>query len=97
VVAAAFAVVNQRHLFRSYHSHSLLVWFLLVLVLAALLVVAVGAILVTGRGPRGRSETEAPLIPPSPPSSAEQILAGRLARGEIDADEYRRRRDALRN
>jgi putative membrane protein len=30
-------------------------------------------------------------------SSAEQILAERLARGEIDEDEYRRRRDALRS
>jgi putative membrane protein len=29
-------------------------------------------------------------------SSAEEILAERLARGEIDADEYRHRRDALR-
>ena len=29
-------------------------------------------------------------------ASAEQILAERLARGEIDEDEYRRRRDALR-
>ncbi len=29
-------------------------------------------------------------------SSAESILAERLARGEIDEDEYRRRRDALR-
>lgn len=29
-------------------------------------------------------------------SSAESILAVRLARGEIDEDEYRRRRDALR-
>jgi putative membrane protein len=30
-------------------------------------------------------------------SSAEQLLAERLARGEIDEDEYRRRRDALRS
>lgn len=28
--------------------------------------------------------------------SAEDLLANRLARGEIDVDEYRRRRDALR-
>jgi putative membrane protein len=31
------------------------------------------------------------------PSSPEQILDERFARGEIDADEYRTRRDALRN
>jgi putative membrane protein len=29
-------------------------------------------------------------------TSAEEILSERLARGEIDEDEYRRRRDALR-
>jgi putative membrane protein len=29
-------------------------------------------------------------------SSAEDVLAERLARGEIDEEEYRRRRDALR-
>ena len=29
--------------------------------------------------------------------SAEDLLADRLARGEIDEDEYRRRRDALRS
>ena len=29
-------------------------------------------------------------------SSAEGLLADRLARGDIDEDEYRRRRDALR-
>ena len=36
-------------------------------------------------------------VPPAPPaaSSAEQILAERLARGEIDAAEYRERLDAL--
>jgi putative membrane protein len=31
------------------------------------------------------------------PSSPEQILDERFARGEIDADEYRTRRDALRD
>ncbi len=38
-----------------------------------------------------------PHTPPAPPSgSAEQILAERFARGEIDADEYGRRLDTLR-
>jgi putative membrane protein len=35
--------------------------------------------------------------PSRPGSTAEQLLAERLARGEIDEDEYRRRRDALRS
>jgi putative membrane protein len=34
--------------------------------------------------------------PPPPPPTAEQVLAGRFARGEIDADEYRQRLDTLR-
>ncbi len=35
--------------------------------------------------------------PASATRSAEAILADRFARGEIDADEYRRRLDALRS
>lgn len=37
-------------------------------------------------------------VPPAPPPAPEpaQILAERLARGDIDVDEYRRRLDALR-
>ncbi len=35
--------------------------------------------------------------PASATRSAETILADRFARGEIDADEYRRRLDALRS
>ena len=33
---------------------------------------------------------------PPPPLSAEQVLAERFARGEVDADEYRQRLDTLR-
>jgi putative membrane protein len=36
------------------------------------------------------------LPPTPPPPTAEQVLAGRFARGEIDADEYRQRLDTLR-
>lgn len=42
--------------------------------------------------------TQTPSPPPSGSSrSAEDLLADRLARGEIDVDEYRRRLDALRS
>jgi len=34
--------------------------------------------------------------PAAPPRSPEEILDERLARGEIDAEEYRKRLDALR-
>ena len=35
--------------------------------------------------------------PADEPIAPEQILAERFARGEIEEDEYRRRRDALRS
>ena len=44
-------------------------------------------------------ERHAPPPPPSPPEGndrARQVLDERFARGEIDADEYTRRRDLLR-
>ena len=36
-------------------------------------------------------------VPPSPAASAEQVLADRFARGEIDEAEFVRRRNALRS
>jgi len=44
---------------------------------------------------RKRGESSPP-PPPPPPPTAEQVLAERFARGEIDADEYRQRLDTLR-
>lgn len=49
----------------------------------------------------GRSREEQPPPPPPPaappqPPTAEQVLAERFARGEIDADEYRQRLETLR-
>ena len=82
------------YLHQANHGH----WGLLVilfLVILALLILVIGALLVAGR-PRARSAAERPIIAPRAASAAEQILAERLARGEIDAEEYRRRRDALR-
>ena len=35
------------------------------------------------------------LAPPSPPSDPRQLLAERLARGDIEIDDYRARLDAL--
>ena len=94
-VADVFVVGRQfTHGYRPYHSHQLW-WFAFAIVLLALLVLAVGALLVAGK-PSRRSALEEPLIPSRSPSAAEQILAQRLARGEIDPDEYRRRRDILR-
>ena len=44
---------------------------------------------------RKRGESLPP-TPSAPPPTAEQVLAERFARGEIDADEYRQRLDMLR-
>ena len=44
---------------------------------------------------RKRGESFPP-PPPTQPPTAEQVLAERFARGEIDADEYRQRLDTLR-
>ena len=62
------------------------------LVVLVLLVVAIVALFT--RRPAGSASP--PVAPEAQRSSAEQVLADRLARGEIDPDEYRRRRDALR-
>jgi putative membrane protein len=44
---------------------------------------------------RKRGENFPPPPPPRPPT-ADQVLAERFARGEIDAEEYRQRLDTLR-
>ncbi len=44
----------------------------------------------------GQPGTEQPAAAPPRGDPAEQILAGRFARGEIDADEYRRSLEILR-
>jgi putative membrane protein len=65
-------------------------WWLIALALLVALVVVV-VWLVTRSGPPAAS------VAPQPPrGSAENVLADRFARGEIDEANYRRRRDALR-
>ncbi|MFI6654876.1 SHOCT domain-containing protein [Streptomyces sp. NPDC050523] len=54
------------------------------------LLIAVGVLLY--RSLNGTSKA----APPSPPSSAEQLLAERFARGEIDEEQYRRSLAVLR-
>ena len=63
-----------------------------VLVVVALFVVLIVVLLRRERPPQPASR---PAVDGT--SSAESVLADRLARGEIDEDEYRRRRDALRS
>jgi putative membrane protein len=66
----------------------ILFWGLLALAIAA-------AVRHLDRDHRGRG-VAAPPLPPSAPPTAEQALADRFARGEIDADEYHQRLDTLR-
>jgi putative membrane protein len=54
----------------------------------------VGAGVVLYRAVRGSSSQQGTGTPTPPP--AEQILAERYARGEVDDEEYRRRLDTLR-
>jgi putative membrane protein len=68
---------------------TVLFWSLLVLAIAA-------AVRYLGQDRRERSEPPPPPAPPAAPLTAEQVLAERFARGEIDADEYRQRLDTLR-
>ena len=66
--------------------------------LIALVVLAVLYLVRSGAGgSTGRSGTPGPGSPGSPgsPGAAEQILAERLARGEIDVEDYRARLAAL--
>ena len=59
----------------------------------AVLVLAIAATVRYLDRKRGESLPPTPL---APPPTAEQVLAERFARGEIDADEYRQRLDTLR-
>ncbi|MDQ2882766.1 MAG: SHOCT domain-containing protein [Actinomycetota bacterium] len=64
-------------------------WVWPVLVLVSLVLVVMGMVwLLRGSSPAGRDLESG--------GSARRILDGRYARGEIDDEEYRRRRDQLR-
>lgn len=70
-------------------------WLVMTILLLLLVVLVVLAALALFRGwtPSGGSRTE----PRRDRSAAEQLLDERFARGEIDEEEYRRRREALRS
>jgi putative membrane protein len=64
--------------------------------MALFLAVLVLAIAATVRYLDRKRGESLPSTPSAPPPTAEQVLAERFARGEIDADEYRQRLDTLR-
>jgi len=66
-------------------------WWLVAVALLVLLIVAIAALF--KRPPSGAASRPTSIPSRSP---AEALLAARLARGEIDEDEYRSCRDALR-
>ena len=68
----------------------------MVLFWGALILVIVAMARYAGRDRRAGYPPEPPATPSGPPG-AEEILAERFARGEIDADEYRERLDVLRH
>jgi putative membrane protein len=67
---------------------SMAIWVFFGVVLTALVVVAVLALLRLAKGSGLPGQ-------PATPSSPEQLLAQRYARGEIDEDEYTQRRQVL--
>ncbi len=62
----------------------------------ALIAAVIAAVRYLGRGRLDRVPPEPP-GPASQPPRAEQLLAERFARGEIDAEEYRQRLEILRD
>jgi len=62
----------------------------------ALIVAAIVMVRYLGHGGSTDYPPEPPATSPQPPT-AEEILAERFARGEINADEYRERLDVLRH
>jgi putative membrane protein len=71
-------------------------WWWLMGIMGLLIVIALIVVLVTTLQRSNPSNASASMTPGSPRKTAEDLLSERFARGEIDEDEYRRRRDALR-
>jgi putative membrane protein len=99
VAGGAFvAVVVSRHRdrvrfggrFVGGHVGHPILWLFVIGIVIALIVVAVIALVRHYSIEPGQSAV------PTAPSRAEELLAERFARGEIDEEEFRRRRDALR-
>ena len=76
--------------FDSGHVGHPILWIFLAGIVIALIVAGVVALVRHYSAPPAQSAI------PGAASSAEEVLAQRFARGEIDEDEYRLRRDALR-
>lgn len=72
-----------------------LVGWAVMLLFVVLMVAALVWIAVSLSSRQGRAPTT-PLSPAAPQQAAEEILAQRLARGEMDIDDYRARLEALR-
>ncbi|GAA2485381.1 hypothetical protein GCM10010406_21970 [Streptomyces thermolineatus] len=67
------------------------------MIVLGVLAIAVVVVLIRAAGRGGAQQPfQYPASPPPGPPPAEQVLAERYARGEIDEEEYRRRLDTLR-
>lgn len=71
-------------------------WWIVGLVLVLVLIAVVAVLLVKALRPPTRPVAGSGPVPAVPRSSAEDLLAERLARGEIDPAEYHERLSALR-
>jgi len=70
-------------------------WLFMVLVMVFLLALLAAVVFLLLRTPNRDGQGAQQRHEPSP-STAEQLLAERFARGELEEDEYRHRRDVLR-
>jgi putative membrane protein len=78
---------------RGYDGSGLGAWFAMAFVMLMFWAIVVSAVVIAVRSGRSHSAGDGqPAV-----SGPERILAERFARGEIDADEYTRRRDLLRS
>jgi putative membrane protein len=90
MVSVFAELMDRRWMHEGGHGHWL--WLLGLVVVTSLIGLIVWLFVRASRStataPRSRA--------PEPRASAEEVLADRLARGEIDPDEYRQRLNALR-
>ena len=71
-------------------------WWMAIMMIAfwgGIIWIAVTVIRHTGHTPRLQAPEQAPIAPP--PRTPQEMLAERLARGEIESDDFRQRLDAL--
>jgi putative membrane protein len=95
-MTSSTAAVATRMMDWDRDAHPARTWGWIVMLLLLALIVLVTVLLVRHFAERNRVVATGGRAAPAAGRGAEDILAERFARGEIDEDDFRRRRDALR-